>query len=68
MGHVGDRYGTFRYVYNFRTYPTDPPSVGGAGLGKITILNGTGEFANLHGVLDTSWPPDQYTGPIHFDP
>jgi hypothetical protein len=34
----------------------------------LTILNGTGELANLHGVLDTSWPPSLYSGQIHFDP
>jgi hypothetical protein len=70
VGCVGERCGTLRYIYKFQHHPTDPPTLGGTGTGKYTILNGTGELANLHGVLETSWPPEptQYTGWMHFDP
>ena len=67
-GYVGERYGTFRYIFNFQHTPTDPPTLGGISTGKLIILRGTGELANLHGVLDTSAPPSQYIGRIHFDP
>jgi hypothetical protein len=70
VGRIGDRHGTFRYILNFRHHPTDPPTIGGTGTGKLIILNGTDELANLHGVLDSSWPPNptQYIGRIHFAP
>jgi hypothetical protein len=68
VGYVGDRYGTFRYILNFQHHPTDPPTIGGISEGRLTILSGTGELANLHGVLDTYMPPNQYIGRIHFDP
>jgi hypothetical protein len=70
VGCVGERCGTLRYILKFQHHPTDPITIGGTGTGKYTILNGTGELANLRGVLETSWPPapTQYTGRIHFDP
>jgi hypothetical protein len=67
-GCVADRCGTLRYVFNFQHTPTDPPTPGGIATGKLIILNGTGDLASLHGVLDTSSPPSQYIGRIHFDP
>jgi hypothetical protein len=67
-GCVGDRCGTLHYVFNFQHTPTDPPTFGGIATGKLVILNGAGELANLHGVLDSTSPPSLYIGQIHFDP
>lgn len=70
VGCVEGRCGTLSYIFNFQHTPTVPITFGGTGTGKYTILNGTGELANLHGVLECAWPPEptQYTGWIHFDP
>jgi hypothetical protein len=63
-GKVDGRSGTFTFTENARNIPT------GLGdyvwIGKMAILSGTGELANLHGIVDLS--NDVYTGRIHFDP
>jgi hypothetical protein len=63
-GEVDGRAGTFTFTENARNIPTGPGEYIWAG--KMVILSGTGELANLHGVMDLS--NEDYTGRIHFDP
>jgi hypothetical protein len=63
-GVVGQS-GTFDFTGTAENWPT------GTGEPNITmrlvILSGTGDLANLHGVLDVD-ASDNYSGRIHFDP
>ena len=64
-GVVAGRSGTFGFTGTAENWPT------GTGEPNITIrlvvLSGTGDLANLHGVLDVD-ASDDYLGKIHFDP
>jgi hypothetical protein len=63
-GTVDGKRGTFTFVENARNIPTGPGEW--IWIGKMVILSGTGELANLHGKIELS--NDDYTGRIHFDP
>ena len=69
-GDVGGKSGTFDFTETAEVWPADPGEV--ALTGRIVILSGTGELANLHGLLDVSWVKGEhystYSGRIHFDP
>ena len=70
-GEVLGAYGTFDFTYEGKEWPYEQP--GDLGLAaRIVILSGTGDLANLHGVLDVTYVVgdafDSYSGRIHFDP
>ena len=69
-GTVVGKSGTFELLWASKEWPA------GAGelsfYGTMVIQSGTGELANLHGVLVGSFiigaPADTYSGQIHFNP
>ena len=65
-GTVDGKEGTFTFVENARNIATGPGPEDYLWIGKMVILSGTGDLANLHGIIDLS--NDEYTGRIHFDP
>jgi hypothetical protein len=70
VGSVGDKAGSLDLKFVSTAWSAD---LGESALvGKIFILSGTEELANLHGVLDVSYimgdDYDSYTGQFHFDP
>lgn len=69
-GSVGDKEGGLVLDFVAKAWPSEPGEL--ALVGKITILTGTGELANLHGSLDVSYIMgdefDSYAGQFHFDP
>ena len=77
-GYVNSRYGTFDYIEVLKFQPVpdrpDEPPYWYDGTGTMTILKGTGELANLHGVLrieggrDSDGESIRYQGTVHFDP
>jgi hypothetical protein len=70
FGTVNDKEGTFDLKFVGKGWPAEPGEL--ALTAKIVVLSGTGELANLHGVLDVSYimgdATDSYSGQIHFDP
>jgi len=70
VGMVGDKEGSFDLIFVGKSWPADPGDL--ALTANIVILSGTGELANLHGVLEVSYIMgdgfDSYSGQIHFDP
>jgi hypothetical protein len=70
VGSVDGKEGSFDFTYEARAWPADPGDL--ALTGRIVILSGYGELANLHGVLKIDYVMgeayDTYTGQIHFDP
>lgn len=69
-GYVGDKEGSLDLEYVAKAWPAEPGEL--ALTGKIIILSGTGDLANLHGLLDVSYIMgdgfDSYSGQFHFDP
>jgi hypothetical protein len=69
-GKVWDKEGSLDLEFVSKAWPADPGEL--ALVGKIFILSGTGELANLHGLLDVSYimgnTYDSYSGQFHFDP
>jgi hypothetical protein len=69
-GEVDGKIGTFDLKLVGKGWPAEPGEL--ALTAKIVVLSGTGELANLHGVLDVSYimgdATDSYSGQIHFDP
>ena len=69
-GSVGDKEGSLYLEFVATAWPAEPGEL--ALVGKIIILSGTGELANLHGLLDVSYIMgnnyDSYSGQFHFDP
>jgi hypothetical protein len=63
-GSVSGMFGTFDFVETAQNWPTD--SGGHLYTSHMVILSGTGDLANLHGMLDVSG--SDYSGQIHFDP
>jgi hypothetical protein len=67
---VGDKAGSLNLEFVSTAWPAEPGEL--ALVGKIIILSGTGELANLHGLLDVSYimgdAYDSYSGQFHFDP
>jgi hypothetical protein len=70
VGEVWDKQGSLDLKFVATAWPADPGEL--ALVGKIIILSGAGELANLHGLLDVSYimgdDYDFYSGQFHFDP
>ena len=70
VGTVDGKEGTFDLIFVGRGWPaeTGEPAL----TAKIVVLSGTGELANLHGLLEVSYNMgdafDSYSGKMHFDP
>ena len=69
-GSVDGKEGTLELLFTMQEYSGDPGDLGLSG--TVVILSGTGELANLHGVLEVTNfigdTFDTYSGGIHFDP
>jgi hypothetical protein len=69
-GKVWDKEGSLDLEFVLKAWPAEPGEL--ALVGKIIILSGTDELANLHGLLDVSYimgdASDSYSGQFHFDP
>jgi hypothetical protein len=70
VGSVGDKQGSLYLKFVSTAWPAETGEL--ALVGKIFILSGSGELANLHGLLDVSYimgdAYDSYSGQFHFDP
>jgi hypothetical protein len=70
VGAVDGKGGSFELLWVSKEWPAGPGEQSFSG--TLFILSGTGELANLHGVLEGSFingePADTYSGKIHFTP
>jgi hypothetical protein len=69
-GAVWGKAGSLELEFVAKGWPAEPGEL--AMTGKIIILSGSGELANLRGVLDVTYLMDSgydaYAGQFHFDP